>query len=373
MPESPAADASRSRRALRRRRARRLLLAGTVALAIGGRTADAGAATAPPFAIELDRSTAVFQLTDLRPGPIGSRCLLVSIHNGLADEAILSATVGGNGLADYLDLRIEAGTSADPATCTDFAGVTVFDDTVGALGTQHPDPANGVPLPLVAQTSAVVRFTLALRSDNAAMGRTATLTFRFDAQDVTGAPPPTTTTLPPTTAPPTTVAPTVPPVPTVPTSPTVTTPNGSTTAPSAASTTTTAASTTTTVTPSTTVAPTTVARPGTTARNGTGGSGGTAGGPATTSAGGGPAEVVVTDPTVPEPTTDVITKAVEVVTQTAATAARTTTVPATFLSFVALFLVVQDRFDRNDPKLARAPLAPEPEMVFQPRRGGRRL
>jgi hypothetical protein len=43
-----------------------------------------------------------------------------------------------------------------------------------------------------------------------------------------------------------------------------------------------------------------------------------------------------------------------------------TVFPAILLVIVALFLVVQDRIDRSDPKLALAPLFPDPDLDFPP-------
>ena len=40
--------------------------------------------------------------------------------------------------------------------------------------------------------------------------------------------------------------------------------------------------------------------------------------------------------------------------------------PLTLLVLVFAFLLVQDRIDRRDPKLAAAPLEPEPDLEFGP-------
>jgi hypothetical protein len=51
--------------------------------------------------------------------------------------------------------------------------------------------------------------------------------------------------------------------------------------------------------------------------------------------------------------------------------AKASTVPAVFVAAILLFLVLQDRIDRNDPKLLKAPMRPEPELVFVPRGAAR--
>lgn len=47
--------------------------------------------------------------------------------------------------------------------------------------------------------------------------------------------------------------------------------------------------------------------------------------------------------------------------------AERSTLPMSLLLVVTLFLLVQDRVDRNDPKLALAPVYPDPELSFGPR------
>jgi hypothetical protein len=47
--------------------------------------------------------------------------------------------------------------------------------------------------------------------------------------------------------------------------------------------------------------------------------------------------------------------------------AERSTLPMSLLLVVMLFLLVQDRVDRNDPKLALAPVYPDPELSFGPR------
>ena len=282
-------------------------------------SARATAATAPTFSIQLDRQQAVFQLTNLAPGALGQRCLIVSVANGTADGAVLSATVGGDGLADYLDLAVDVGTAGDPATCAGFVGTSAFAGTLATLGAQHADPAAGLRLPFADGGSAVVRFSLTLRSDDGAQGRMATMVLRFDAQEA-----PT----PPTTTPASTTSASV-----------VVSGDGSTrdTRPRPPQT---RATSTVTTDP---------ARPDVTYATPSG-------------------RVVVTDPSAPTEPPSAADRAIEVVATTVTVAAKTGSVPAVFLVGVFGFLAVQDRLDRNDPKLARAPLAPEPELVFQPRR-----
>jgi len=370
MPEQPGASPTRAahpRRLRRRRIVLRIAFLCSLALAFVG--ARANAAAPAPFVIELDHQQAIFQLTNLAPGPLGQQCLVVDVRNGTAPSATLSAQVGGTGLADYLDLAIDAGPAAG-TTCAGLTGAPVFTGTLTALGAAHGDPSVGLAVPLTDPAGTLVRFTLSLRSDDRAQGLTATLSLRFDAEDTPAPPPPTTTTAPP--APPSTAPPSTPPLP--PPSTTV-----ATAAPGADP-----ATTTTTLSPGTTTttgdaATTTTSGPavaGSTRSRGprgeTPGNSGSAGpAPATVAVTPhGDATIEVRDPSRAPGGPSVAAQAVEAVTATAAVAAKTSSVPAVFVTFVLGFLAVQDRFDRNDPKLARAPLAPEPELRFEPRPPG---
>jgi hypothetical protein len=57
----------------------------------------------------------------------------------------------------------------------------------------------------------------------------------------------------------------------------------------------------------------------------------------------------------------------EAVLRVAGKVAQRSTIPISLLLVVDLFLLVQDRVDRNDPKLALAPVYPDPELRFLPR------
>lgn len=335
---------------------RRAALLGAAWVALGAAApADAGTATNGDFAIVVDRGAALFELSGLIPGPIGSRCLRVQVENGAADVAVLSAEVGGTGLADFLELSIDAGTSSDTATCAAFSGSNVFQGTLAELGLDHPVATSGIPIPLIDQTSIVLRFTLSLRDDNAAQGRSATARFVFDAQDVS---PPPTTTVPET---PTTPAPTAPPV--------------ATTAPE----------------PPTTVVPTTVPQTTTSAPSTTVAAGGSSTSrvprttvaavpPETTASGGTDLPRVPQDATtvvidgddepgsIAEQAAETVKEVAQVAAKAAGVTARTSAVPGVFSTFVLGFLVLQARTDRRDPKLATAPIEPEPELEFLPRR-----
>jgi hypothetical protein len=47
-------------------------------------------------------------------------------------------------------------------------------------------------------------------------------------------------------------------------------------------------------------------------------------------------------------------------------AVRTSSLPLGALLLLGMFLLLQDRVDRRDPKLALAPEYPEPHLLFEP-------
>lgn len=57
----------------------------------------------------------------------------------------------------------------------------------------------------------------------------------------------------------------------------------------------------------------------------------------------------------------------EPVLRIAGAVAERSTISVSLLLVVVVFLLVQDRMDRNDPKLALAPVYPDPELDFGPR------
>jgi hypothetical protein len=157
-----------------------MLVVATGAVALGpSGAAEAGAA--PGFQLTLDQGRALFELTNMVPGPLGGRCVSVDTANGSSDATVLSAAVGGDGLADYLMVTIEADV-ADPTACSTFAGSVLFHGTLTDLGRLHGSPAAGLPVRMADGRHALVRFSLTLLDDNAAMGKRASASFRFDAE-----------------------------------------------------------------------------------------------------------------------------------------------------------------------------------------------
>jgi len=328
-----------------------------VVLGVAGNPGWAAGSTGStdPFSIVVDHQSALFELNGLVPGPVGSRCLLVQVRNGVADSVVFSSTVGGTGLAPFLDLTIEAGSAVDPSTCGGFTGTSKFAGTLAELGTSHGDPTTGIAIALDSTQQTVLRFTLDLRDDNAAQGKSATARFSFDAQDLS---PVDTTETPTVVEPVRTIAEPVTTV-AVPTSTAVATNDAPTT----------------TTTGTTTSADTTVVRPTrTTAPGGGTGSSATDDGPPSTRQSQ-QVPVVVVDAG-EEAQKSVVASAGRIARATAKAAAKaagvtakTGAVPGALSTLVFGFMLIQARVDRNDPKLAAAPLTPEADLEFRPRAG----
>ena len=70
---------------------------------------------------------------------------------------------------------------------------------------------------------------------------------------------------------------------------------------------------------------------------------------------------------VPAPAVDVGPDRGAIALRFAEAVAERSTIPLSLLLVVGFFLLVQDRLDRNDPKLALAPVYPDPELRFGPR------
>jgi hypothetical protein len=292
---------ARARRPACRRRFWRAIAALAFGAAVASLAGGSSAGASDGFGLVLDQSQAVFRLTNLRPGPVGHRCIVVTATGGTASSTVLSVTVGGTGLADYLDVVVDTSPTAAAADCDSFTSAApLFTGTLADLGRQHGSTETALAITLAGGQRAVVRVAVSLRDDNGAMGKGATVALRFDAEQ------------------------------------------GSVVLSSAG-------------TPTTLAAP---RQPGVTSAE-----------PAPTTITAGP------DDTVAAPRATGPTGAAKVLATVAAGAVKTAKVaskagsPAALLFGVMfIFLFVQDRIDRSDPKLALAPLQPEPELEFLPRR-----
>jgi hypothetical protein len=147
-----------------------------------------------------DDGAAMFNgLTNLKPGDTATRCLVVTYDGSLPASVRLHGTTGGTGLASHLLLTVTRGTKSSAFSgCGDFTADgttyisgkpvgTVYEGTLasypGSWATGIVDPVSSSPESWTTGESHAYRFEVAVQNDVAAEGKTATQTFRFEAEN----------------------------------------------------------------------------------------------------------------------------------------------------------------------------------------------
>ena len=136
-----------------------------------------------------DADSVMFNLTGMKPGDTATKCVNVSYTGSLPADIKLYGTVGGTGLATYLDTAVDVGTGAAGGSsmdCTGFTGPTnIHTGTLAAFGAAHTDYSNGAGgfTGATNPSSRSYRITVTLQDDDAAQGRTASATFTWEAQN----------------------------------------------------------------------------------------------------------------------------------------------------------------------------------------------
>lgn len=134
-----------------------------------------------------DTGSVLFNVANLAPGDSRTRCIAVTYTGSLTADVHLYGTVGGNGLAQYLDLDIDVGSGGDFASCTGFvSSSTLFNGTLAAFGGANTNFVNGLGgfTGATNPTTRTYRVTVTLQDDNAAQGLSATAGFTWEAQNV---------------------------------------------------------------------------------------------------------------------------------------------------------------------------------------------
>ncbi|MGW6128409.1 hypothetical protein ACWFNE_00140 [Cellulomonas sp. NPDC055163] len=172
------------------------VLAALAVSALVGTPLPAGAAGDDRPSISTDATGPLVDARDLAPGPLTPVCVRVSWAGADRSVVAVTATVGGSGLADFLDIEVELGDGGEYGDCAGFTGERVFAGTLAELAAL---PARAAPsMPADGSGSATYRLTFSLRSDDAAQGRTATAELGWLLTDAPSAAVPT---LPPRAAP----------------------------------------------------------------------------------------------------------------------------------------------------------------------------
>lgn len=134
-----------------------------------------------------DAGGVAFNVANMAPGDSRTRCIAVTYTGSLTADVHLYGTVGGMGLADYLDVDVAIGTGGSFASCTGFSATsTLFTGTLADFGSTHTDYASGLGglNGATDPTSRTYRITVTLQDDNAAQARSATAGFTWEAQNV---------------------------------------------------------------------------------------------------------------------------------------------------------------------------------------------
>jgi len=140
-----------------------------------------------------DADGKLFELTGLTPGRTETRCITVSNDGPVPDGIRLIGTGTGSGLGEYLRLTVEAGAGGHFGDCNGFTGAQVFDGTLGDFVDNHHDYDTGlVALTPSQSASTTFRLRVALDDVAAAQGGTATASFAWEARtaDIVVEPPP---------------------------------------------------------------------------------------------------------------------------------------------------------------------------------------
>jgi hypothetical protein len=127
-----------------------------------------------------DGGHALFNLSAMAPGERASRCLVVAYEGAATTPVALRGTGGGN-LDNFLDMAVEVGAGGASSDCSGFSGTEVYHGSLaGFLGRYGSDTAglatwdasSGAP-------SKTFKFTFALPDDADTMGKTATADFSW--------------------------------------------------------------------------------------------------------------------------------------------------------------------------------------------------
>ncbi len=137
-----------------------------------------------------DAGSAMFNVSAMTGGDSAVGCIEVAYSGSLNPEVRLyGASAAGDGLETYLDLTIERGTGTCAAFVADAAvwtngtdgdlGVYLGAVTDYASGVDTWQPTGGGP-----DDTVPYRFTMALQDNTLAQGKTVTVTFTWEAQNL---------------------------------------------------------------------------------------------------------------------------------------------------------------------------------------------
>jgi hypothetical protein len=111
----------------------------------------------------------------------------VTYTGSLTADVRLYGTVGGNGLAGFLDTDIEVGTGGDASSCAGFTPTSsLYTGTLAGFGAAHTGYLNGLQgfNGATDPTTRTYRVTVTLQDDEAAQQLTGDLDLIWEAQNL---------------------------------------------------------------------------------------------------------------------------------------------------------------------------------------------
>jgi hypothetical protein len=138
-----------------------------------------------------DSNTALFTASGLKPGSTGTKCIAVTSTGSLPAAVKLYGTsyTTTNALAANINLKVEEGTGATTASCTNFvASSTLYDGAMSVFGTTKTSYATGVgswaPTGSGSETKSYrVTYLVSPTTPDTAQGGTAALGFTWESQN----------------------------------------------------------------------------------------------------------------------------------------------------------------------------------------------
>ncbi len=136
-----------------------------------------------------DSGTAMFNVTNMKPGQTETRCIKVTYKGSLdASVKLYGAITGGTGLGTYLNVTIDRGTGGSFGNCSGYAQVeALYTGTLAGFPTAHSSFGTGAgtwaPVGGGPDDDMTYRVQVTLQDNNAAQAKTATASFTWEAQN----------------------------------------------------------------------------------------------------------------------------------------------------------------------------------------------
>lgn len=137
-----------------------------------------------------DTNTAMFNVTNLKPGSTGSKCIQVTSSGSLPSAVKLytSNYSNTNALGSYIDVKVEEGTPGNFSSCGSFSGTAIANDTLAALSAARTNFSNGVGSWTTTGGSSETKtykftYTVKTSTPDSAQGGSAALGFTWEAQN----------------------------------------------------------------------------------------------------------------------------------------------------------------------------------------------